>query len=491
MKAFGTSVLLVTGIAVGLMGGPVSSRQPRPQPLAAGPVSAPGQDARPHDALATNIPYSDAKPIFEALRESLWPADLRGIAPGELESAWPDWVSRRDAAIRARVEEGEADSVVHLLLYGTAFTTESLTTASELAALADDSGGVPDRLQTRLEDFLAGVASPGTNERLQFARQVLEREGFDTTTDAGRNGIRRYLTQRMKNVGSTAVRSFETLVNDPTAESQERRTLFRDRGLTFNTSIFVNLAIEEALEALKREGLLQPGTVRRVGIVGPGLEFTEKQDGYDFYSPQTIQPFAVIDSILRLGLGEPDELRVTAFDLSPRIVQHIEAARARARAGSGYPLVLPRSLERPWLPGLVRYWERFGDRIGESVEATAPPEAGRVDVRSVLVRPSFVLSTTPLALNVILQRLEPLPPGEPFDLILATNILIYYDIFEQSLAVTNIAKMLRPGGVFLSNDRFFELPGVPVRSMGHVDVNYMAVPGVGETGDRVVWYQRP
>jgi chemotaxis methyl-accepting protein methylase len=38
-----------------------------------------------------------------------------------------------------------------------------------------------------------------------------------------------------------------------------------------------------------------------------------------------------------------------------------------------------------------------------------------------------------------------------FDLIVATNILVYYDAFEQSLALANIAKMLKPGGVFLTN----------------------------------------
>ena len=71
-----------------------------------------------------------------------------------------------------------------------------------------------------------------------------------------------------------------------------------------------------------------------------------------------------------------------------------------------------------------------------------------------------------------------------------TNILIYYDVFEQSLALANIAKMLRPGGFFLSNERLFELPASPIGSVGSTDVNYMELPGIGQAGDRIVWYRR-
>ena len=80
----------------------------------------------------------------------------------------------------------------------------------------------------------------------------------------------------------------------------------------------------------------------------------------------------------------------------------------------------------------------------------------------------------PRDLDVILQRLEPASASDQFDLILATNILIYYDLFEQSLAVANIAKMLRPGGVFLSNDPISELPTSPISSIGSTDVNETA-----------------
>jgi hypothetical protein len=182
---------------------------------------------------------------------------------------------------------------------------------------------------------------------------------------------------------------------------------------------------------------------------------------------------------------------VTTFDLSPRINHHLEAARERARAGTIYPLALPRNLDLPWDRALVEYWRRFGASIGEAAaDVVPPPNAGNVRVRSLRVRPAVVLSVVPRDLNVVLQRVEASPPEEGFDLIVATDVLIYYDVFEQSLALSNVAQMLRPGGVFLSNNPIFELPTIPVRAVGSTDVVYMTLPGLGDLRDRVVWYQR-
>ena len=58
--------------------------------------------------------------------------------------------------------------------------------------------------------------------------------------------------------------------------------------------------------------------------------------------------------------------------------------------------------------------------------------------------------------NIVLERTD----DGPFDLIVATNILVYYDAFEQSLAVANIAQVLRPGGFLLTNYAVSPLPPV-------------------------------
>jgi hypothetical protein len=110
-------------------------------------------------------------------------------------------------------------------------------------------------------------------------------------------------------------------------------------------------------------------------------------------------------------------------------------------------------------------------------------------VRGIAIRPSVVLSVTPVDLNIVTERIEQ-AESDQFDLVIATNILLYYDVFEQMMASANIARMLRPGGFLVTNNRIFELPGSRLSGVGFADVNYMSLPGIGETGDRVIWYQK-
>src|SRR5688572_8859749 len=154
------------------------------------------------------IPYSDAKPIFAALREDLLPPEFRGLTPAQREAAWPDWVRRSDAAIRARVAEGDEDSVINLLQFGTTFTKQPRITEQQLAGVVMRKAGSPDVfvpspvLKARIDDFIAALAAPGANERLVFARKVIERRGINPTTGEGRGALRRYLEERTAVVGS-------------------------------------------------------------------------------------------------------------------------------------------------------------------------------------------------------------------------------------------------------------------------------------------------
>jgi hypothetical protein len=268
-------------------------------------------------------------------------------------------------------------------------------------------------------------------------------------------------------------------------------TLFRNRGLSTDTSILIGFALDQALAGMKAGKHFAADSIERVGIVGPGLDFTDKHDGHDFYPQQTIQPFGLIDSLARLGLAKRERLTVTTFDISPRVIEHLEAARERARRGQPYALALPRNVDLPWSRPLISYWEQFGARIGRHAATVAvPPNAGDVEVRSVAIDAAVVRSIATQNVNIVLQRLAPLVAEERFDLIVATDVLIYYDVFEQSLALSNIASMLRPGGFLLTNSRLFELPAIPIAGAGTTDVVHMTMPIVGEVRDRVFWYRR-
>ena len=452
-------------------------------------------DASASRAAPRNMPYADARPVIDALRPDLLPEPLRDLAAEAREAAWPGWVARRDETIRARLARGYDDTVVNFLLYGATFTSAPRATPEQVAALAAADAPLPDVVAARIEDFIGAVAAGSRTERVEFARSVLLRNGLDPDTPSGRDRLRSYLAGEVQRGPAETLqisRSLDDAIgrSDPDAALLDR-TAFRGRGLSSDTSLLVDFGIDEALRAAHERGLLTAGGVRRVGIVGPGLDFTDKDAGYDIYPIQSVQPFAVIDSLLALGLAEAGHLQVTAFDLNPRIVRHLEQARARSAAGLPYALALPRNLDLAWRGELVAYWDRLGAAVGApAADLGVPASAGNVRVRTVHVRPDVVLAVTAVDLNVVLQRLAPLRPDERFDLIVATDILLYYDTFEQSLALMNLARMLSAGGLLLSNTPVAALPGMPLSAIGHTDVTYMPLAGLGDVRDRFAWYLR-
>jgi SAM-dependent methyltransferase len=396
------------------------------------------------------VPYADV------------PAEA-GSHPRITRDAWPVWVAKRDAEIRGRLARGDEDSLVYLWLYGTSFTKQPRATAEYIASLRD-AGKAEALLIDRLDDLVSLLADAAGNERLEFARRYLANKGIDVATAAGRMKAREFLVKARERVvaeNAELRRAAERAARAGPADATLGgwATLFRDRGLSSDTRLVASFAIDAALDAVAQSRTLPSRSVRRAAVVGPGLDFTDKAEGYDFYPQQTIQPFALIDTLLRLGLadlppGGGSHLDLTTYDVSPRVNAHLAAAASRASGGSAYTLQLPRPADgaaHEWQPALVRYWEAFGERIGRPV-APAPLPAGLtgVRIRSLSVNPVVVRAIAPKDLNIIVQR-EPLAEPDRYDLIVATNVLVYYDAFEQALALSNIASMLRPGGLFLTN----------------------------------------
>jgi SAM-dependent methyltransferase len=241
------------------------------------------------------------------------------------------------------------------------------------------------------------------------------------------------------------------------ATDAERRessaTVYRDRGLSSDTSLRVNFALEEALTALRDRGELTRSSLNRVAVIGPGLDFIDKAQGYDFYPVQMIQPFAIADSLLRLGLATRPSM--TALDISPRILSHVRQMQECAARNQPYRLnlVLEQDTRTAQTePALIEYWQRLGAQIGAPTPAEVPNAyATRVRARAIAVRPRVVLDVTSKELNVVVGRVAGASAGGAFDAIVATNVLVYYDAFEQALAVANMADMLAPGGVLLTN----------------------------------------
>jgi hypothetical protein len=221
--------------------------------------------------------------------------------------------------------------------------------------------------------------------------------------------------------------------------------------------------------------------VRRVAVVGAGLDFADKNTGFDFYPVQTVQPFAVLDALRRLGLaGRAASVEIVALDISARVRDHVAAAR-KAAAG-GYVLHLPLATTASWSPELRRYWAAFGDQIGTAVPSPAPAQAG-VDLRTVRLSPAAVTTVTADDVNIITERSR----RAPFDLVIATNVLLYYGPFDQALALSNVAAMLTERGVFLTNTALPAVPAAPLKRVGS-EVTLYTTDG---RGDEIIWYARP
>ena len=197
----------------------------------------------------------------------------------------------------------------------------------------------------------------------------------------------------------------------------------------------------------------------------------------------------LIDSLVRLGLADrANPVRVTTFDLSPRVNDHLARARQRASRGLAYLIRLPLDGGLSWKPEVTAYWNSAGDRIGTVVPAAKQPAAGpqsgkAVRVRTVSVPPRVVLQVQPEDLNIVVQRAV----DRRFDLVVATNIFVYYDVLDQALASSNVEAMLKPGGFLLSNNALLELPESRLRSVGYLTVQYSDRQ---DDGDHIVWYRR-
>ena len=447
-------------------------------------------------APARYVRFSEARPILTELAGQL-PPELSALTPAQLEAAWPDWIARHDREVRARLEQGDEDTIVNWMLFGTSFTSRP---RAVLGAVESGAAGDPELvlrrtielISARLDDLLAALAAPGTDERRLFARALLQRKGLRFTTAADRDKAGQYLMAAVIRVAGEQEQIDQELGatsgGDPATEFVRRSRLFRTRGLSLDTSLAANYSVEQALAAMKAGGVLKPGAVRRVAIVGPGLDFADKEVGFDIYPQQTVQPFAVLDSIMRLGLApSAADPEIVLLDISPRVIDHVTRAKARAVKNIGYTLNLALPRSTPWLPDVRTYWQTFGDQIGAPAQAPASKTAAQLaELRAIRVRPSAVQRLSVLDVNIVTERVD----GEAFDLVIATNVFVYYDVLEQALAMANVEAMLKPGAYLLANVSAPPLASVTIRPVETTTTRYTAARDGAETIlDFLVWYR--
>ena len=422
------------------------------------------------------ITFDQAKPVLDTYRNEL-PPELKSSSPQALGAKWPEWVRDRDRQVRERLDQGEEDTLTNLLRYGITFTKQPRIEWPILLRYGQDPMATAIAGK-RAEDLVRGLASPGNNDHLHTMRAFLRKKGHSPDTEAGGTALKSYLLRNLGRMQKEYLgyleerKKFESSPQDENQWLDLNSHLYAKRGISLDTDMRPNYAIDSALKTLAAKAIISRGSIRRVAIVGPGLDFVNKENGTDLYPPQTIQPFAVIDSLLRLRLADPNRLEVVTYDISSSVNQHLLHAKQRAAQGTPYTVQLPYDSAIRWVKGFQLYWENFGGQIGKpAAPIQVPDAAANLKLRAVQIQPAYVKRITPIDINVVFQHTD-LPVSQQFDLVIGTNIFVYYGAFEQALTRENLARMIAPGGILLSNNLLSGISSSRLKEAARVMVLY-------------------
>lgn len=387
--------------------------------------------------------FGAARPVLEKI--------LTG-EEGELRhhpEEWLAWARQSDLQVRQRLDAGEEDSLTNLLRFGVTFT-EEYRIDDEYLVRYGQSSLVNAFAENRADDLIKALAAPNPNQGFVEMRAFLEKKGFSLNSSAARKKLKTFLLANLARMQKDFLQARE---HSPSSANQA----FQNRGISLDSNLWPDYDLDLALQNLLLAELLKPAAVQRVAVIGPGLDFVNKQEGVDYYPPQTTQPFTVLDSLLRLRLSNPQSVKLYTLDISPRVNLHLEMAKQNAAKGMAYTVQLPWYSEGRWSDDFrakfTKYWQQLGGQIGEPIAAIPVPQGSPgFETKALKIRPKIVDRITPVNMNIVLQSLT-LAPDERFDLVIGTNIFIYYGRLEQSLARANVAALLKPGGLLLSNQR--------------------------------------
>ncbi|MGD0226842.1 MAG: hypothetical protein ABSF71_31330 [Terriglobia bacterium] len=394
------------------------------------------------------ISLESALPVLKEMEDAL-PPDLKAAGPLDA-SHWSAWVQLKDREVRNRLIRGEEDTLVNLLRFGVTFTKEDRID-DEFLVRYGPSSLVNSFAENRANDLIHAWMAPNPSAGLVEMRTFIEKHGHSLRTAQERVETKKYLLDSLARLRD------EYLKYKSQPKDERRFQMFQDRGISLDTNLWPDYLLDAAFRSLLEKGMLKPGGVRRIAIVGPGLDFANKEAGNDFYPPQTIQPYAVLDSLIRLGIANPSTVELDTLDISENVNVHVARIRRAAAQGRSYILQLPWNTERPmseeYRAHFVEYWQKLGDKIGQPVAPIPVPRAAAsTRTRAVKVRPDMVTRVIPLDVDVVYQRLS-WPADRAYNLVIGTNIFLYYGGFEQCLARANLSAMLQPGGFLISNDK--------------------------------------
>ena len=386
-------------------------------------------------AAARSITWTDLPPAIQARFEK------SGLTPSTFDGR----VGALAREARSRVRDGDMEHLIYYVLQSTHFTRLPPIEPALSARTILERGKIvaPDLFPTpaveaRFAAFLKAVDSSDRDPRLHYFRALL------ADVSGGRDRREFLAGQYMRVMLFLQQKEF---LGRGRPEFIAR--LYQRRGLSTDTAVEAGYSVHAGLGVLK--GLDPSRRIRRVLIVGPGIDLAPRTAMLESGPPQSYQPWAVIDALVGLGLSTLDDLEVVGGDINPRVVDHLREARQappRLRLVTG----LGENAAVAFSQDYRGYFASLGRAVGSIRPGVKAPAGHLAKTVTVSKKAAAVLRAEPL--NIVTERLD----GETFDLVIATNILPYFDEKELLLALSNISAMLSSGGVLLHNEL---RPGVP------------------------------
>ena len=111
-----------------------------------------------------------------------------------------------------------------------------------------------------MKDLISALGSADQSERIVFARRLLLSQGYKFDASKERARLEQHLQAEVERVVAERrqylLREDAFPVGDVIQQIMVQSTLFRDRGLSLDTSILPSFAVHQALETMSSQGVL-------------------------------------------------------------------------------------------------------------------------------------------------------------------------------------------------------------------------------------------
>ena len=200
------------------------------------------------------------------IQDTLYRFSGSGLPGTDIADAihWDQWIGEQDSQVRSRIDRGVEDSISNFILYGTSYTTLPRLEGSDRSLTS--SGELSSEARARIHALTVALTSRPHNERLEFVRQYLSKKGVP------RNQVEDFLGRNLTRF-ATEQRHYQdeleraTTSSDPNAVLLTRGTLYQNRGLSIDTSLLPNYAVEDTLRRLAAKNVVGPASIRRIADI--------------------------------------------------------------------------------------------------------------------------------------------------------------------------------------------------------------------------------